>query len=94
MGVGYFGGMEMITNLIVNGVELTVEYDLDVSAVYFGDLESEYIEIDILKVMWNASVLENGIEVIRQVNVLPLIEALENVETLKLIIRDRFEDIE
>ena len=84
----------MITNLIVNGVELTVEYDLDVSAVYFGDLESEYIEIDILKVMWNASVLENGIEVIRQVNVLPLIEALENVETLKLIIRDRFEDIE
>ena len=84
----------MITNLIVNGVELTVEYDLDVSAVYFGDLESEYIEIDILKVMWNASVLENGIEVIRQVNVLPLIEALENVETLKLIIRDRFEDIQ
>ena len=94
MGVGYFGGMEMITNLIVNGVELTVEYDLDVSAVYFGDLESEYIEIDILKVLWNASVLENGIEVIRQVNALPLIEILENVETLKLIIRDRFEDIQ
>ena len=84
----------MITNLIVNGVELTVEYDLDVSAVYFGDLESEYIEIDILKVLWNASVLENGIEVIRQVNALPLIEILENVETLKLIIRDRFEDIQ
>jgi hypothetical protein len=62
--------------------------------VYFGDLESEYVEIDIIKVVWNASVLENGIEVIRQVNVLPLIEALENVETLKLIIRDRFEDIE
>ena len=92
--MGYFGGMEMITNLLVNGLELTVEYDLDVSSVYFGDLESEYVEIDILKVMWNASVLENGIEVIRQVNVLPLIEALENVETLKLIIRDRFEDIE
>ena len=92
--MGYFGGMEMITNLLVNGLELTIEYDLDVSAVYFGDLESEYVEIDILKVMWNASVLENGIEVIRQVNVLPLIEALENVETLKLIIRDRFEDIE
>lgn len=84
----------MITNLVVNEVELTVEYDLDVSAVYFGDLESEYVEIDILKVLWNAPVLENGIEVIRQVNALPLIEVLENVETLKLIIRDRFEDIE
>lgn len=92
--MGYFGGMEMITNLVVNEVELTVEYDLDVSAVYFGDLESEYVEIDILKVLWNAPVLENGIEVIRQVNALPLIEVLENVETLKLIIRDRFEDIE
>jgi hypothetical protein len=86
--------MEMITNLVVNGVELTVEYDLDISAVYFGDLESEYVEIDIIKVMWNAPVLENGIEVIKQVNVLPLIEVLENVETLKLIIRDRFEDIQ
>ena len=84
----------MITNLIVNGINLEVEYDLDISSVYFGDLESEYVEIDIIKVVWNASVLENGIEVIRQVNVLPLIEALENVETLKLIIRDRFEDIE
>ena len=84
----------MITNLVVNGLELTVEYDLDVSAVFFGDLESEYVEIDIIKVMWNAPILENGIEVIRQVNALPLIEVLENVETLKLIIRDRFEDIE
>jgi hypothetical protein len=92
--MGYIGGMEMITNLVVNGVELTVEYDLDVSAVYFGDLESEYVEIDILKVLWNAPVLENGIEVIRQVNALPIIEVLENVETLKLIIRDRFEDIQ
>jgi hypothetical protein len=84
----------MITNLIVNGINLEVEYDLDISSVYFGDLESEYVEIDIIKVVWNASVLENGIEVIRQVNVLPLIQALEDVEALKLIIRDRFEDIE
>ena len=72
----------MITNLVVNGLELTVEYDLDVSAVFFGDLESEYVEIDISRIMWMGN------------DVLPLIHALEGVETLKLIIRDRFEDIE
>jgi hypothetical protein len=72
----------MITNLVVNGLELTVEYDLDISAVYFGDLESEYVEIDIKKVVWMGN------------DVLPLITALEDVEALKLIIRDRFEDIE
>ena len=78
----YFGGLEMITNLEVNGINLEVEYDLDVSAVYFGDLESEYVEIDIKKVVWLGN------------DVLPLIQALEDVEALKLIIRDRFEDIE
>jgi hypothetical protein len=72
----------MITNLVVNGLELTVEYDLDISAVYFGDLESEYVEIEIKKVVWMGN------------DVLPLITALEDVEALKLIIRDRFEDIE
>jgi len=72
----------MITTLVVNGLELTVEYDLDISAVYFGDLESEYVEIDIKKVVWMGN------------DVLPLITALEDVEALKLIIRDRFEDIE
>lgn len=72
----------MITTLTVNGLELTVEYDLDISAVYFGDLESEYVEIDIVKVVWMGS------------DVLPLIKALEDEEALKLIIRDRFEDIE
>ena len=72
----------MITNLEVNGINLEVEYDLDVSAVYFGDLESEYVEIDIKKVVWLGN------------DVLPLIQALEDVEALKLIIRDRFEDIE
>ena len=72
----------MVTTLTVNGLELTVEYDLDVSAVFFGDLESEYVEIDISRIMWLGN------------DVLPLIHALEGVETLKLIIRDRFEDIE
>jgi hypothetical protein len=76
------GGMEMITNLVVNELEITVEYDLDISAVFFGDLESEYVEIDIKKIMWMGN------------DVLPLIHALEGVETLKLIIRDRFEDIQ
>lgn len=80
--MGYIGGLEMITNLLVNGINLEVEYDLDISAVYFGDLESEYVEIDIKKVTWLGN------------DVLPLIQALEDVEALKLIIRDRFEDIE
>jgi hypothetical protein len=72
----------MITTLTVNGLELTVEYDLDISAVYFGDLESEYVEIDIRKVVWLGA------------DVLPLIKALEDEEALKLIIRDRMEDYE
>lgn len=72
----------MITTLTVNGLELTVEYDLDISAVYFGDLESEYVEIDIKKVVWLGA------------DVLPLIKALEDEEALKLIIRDRMEDYE
>ena len=72
----------MITTLTVNGLELTVEYDLDISAVYFGDLESEYVEIDIKKVMWLGT------------DVLPLIHALEDVEALKLILRDKMEDYE
>jgi hypothetical protein len=72
----------MITNLVVNGLELTVEYDLDVSAVYFGDLESEYVEINIKKAVWLGA------------DVLPLIQALEDVEALKLILRDKMEDYE
>jgi hypothetical protein len=80
--MGNFGECKMITNLVVNGLEITIEYDLDVSAVYFGDLESEYIEININKIMWMGN------------DVLPLIHALEGVETLKLIIRDRFESVE
>jgi len=72
----------MVTVLTVNGLELTIEYNLDISAVYFGDLESEYVEIDIKKVMWLGT------------DVLPLIHALEDVESLKLILRDRMEDFE
>ncbi len=72
----------MITVLQVNGIELTIDYELETSPVYFGDLESEYIEIGINKVTW----LNN--------DVLPLIRALEDEEALKLIIRDRFEDRE
>lgn len=72
----------MITTLQVNDLELVVEYDLDVSAVYFGDLESEYIEIGIQKVVWYGN------------DVLPLIKALEMEETLKLILRDKMEDYE
>lgn len=72
----------MITTLQVNDLELIVEYELDVSAVYFGDLESEYIEIDIQKVVWLGN------------DVLPLIQALEMEETLKLILRDKMEDYE
>lgn len=72
----------MITTLIVNSLELTVEYELDVHAVYFGDLESEYVEIEIQKVMYCGQ------------DVLPLIQALEDEEALKMILRDKMEDYE
>ena len=72
----------MITTLIVNSLELTVEYELDVHAIYFGDLESEYIDIEIQKVIWMGN------------DVLPLIQALENEEALKAILRDKMEDYE
>ena len=72
----------MITTLIVNSLELTVEYELDVHAIYFGDLESEYIDIEIQKVMWCGQ------------DILPVIQALENEEALKAILRDKMEDYE
>ena len=72
----------MITTLQVNGLDLQVEYDLEVTPVYLGDLESSYIDMDIIKVTWCGA------------DVLPLIKAFELEETLKLIIQDRFEDIE
>ncbi len=79
--MGNFGEC-MITTLQVNGLELTVEYELDVQAIYFGDLESEYVDISISKVMWMGQ------------DVLPLLHALEDVEALKLVLRDKFEDYE
>lgn len=72
----------MITTLIVNSLELTVEYELDVHAIYFRGLESEYIEIEIQKVMWCGQ------------DILPVIQALENEEALKAILRDKMEDYE
>ena len=72
----------MITTLQVNGLELTVEYELDVQAIYFGDLESEYVDIELSKVMWMGQ------------DVLPLLYALDDVEALKLVLRDKFEDYE
>ena len=72
----------MITVLNVNDIELTIDYELDAQPVYFGDLESEYIDIEINKIVWMGA------------DVLPLVQALEDVESLKLILRDRFEDKE
>ena len=72
----------MITNLVVNGLELTVEYEPEVTPVYLGDLESSYIDLDIIKVVWLGN------------DIFPAMKAFELEETLKLIIQDRFEDIE
>ena len=72
----------MITVLNVNDVELTIDYELDITPVYLGDLESSYIDINIQKVTWIGS------------DVLPLIKAFELEEAVKLIIQDRFEEVE
>ena len=73
---------KLITQVTINGLTLEVDYELQISTYYFGDLESEYIEIDINKVTWLGN------------DVLPLIQALEDEEALKLILRDRMEDRE
>lgn len=72
----------MITSLTVNGLEIQVEYDLEITPVYLGDLESSYIDIDVNKATWCGT------------DILPIIKAFELEETLKLIIQDRFEDVE
>ena len=72
----------MITNLVVNGLELTVEYDLEITPVYLGDLESSYIDLNIIKAIWLGN------------DIFPAMKAFELEETLKLIVQDRFEDIE
>jgi hypothetical protein len=84
----------MITNLLVNGHNLEVEYNLEITPVYLGDLESSYIEIDLINVICNSPVWENGVESIKPVNILFLIKMFELEETLKLIIQGKFEDIE
>ena len=85
----------MNTKLLVNDLELTIDYELDISAIYFGDLESEFVDIEINSVEWNTTYTEidgNVIEV--KIDILPIIQMMENEESLKIILRDRFEDIE
>ena len=85
----------MITNLVVNGLELTIDYELDISAIYFGDLESEFVDIEINSVEWNTSYTEiDGNVIEAKIDILPIIQMMENEESLKIILRDRFEDIE
>ena len=83
----------MITVLNVNGIELTIEYEFDVHAVYFGDLESEYYDIEIDKVLWDAECTDiDGLVEVKQIDILPLIDALEDTESLKHILMGRMED--
>lgn len=84
----------MITVLTVNGLELTVEYNLDVSSVYLGDIESEYVDIQPKLVTASLPVNEDGLWVNKIVDLTKVIDILEMQETLKLVIRDRMESIE
>jgi len=84
----------MITILNVNGLELITEYDLDVTSVYLGDIETEYIDIDISNATASLPVHEDGMWVNKTVDVSKIIKALEMEETLKLVLRDRMESIE
>ena len=79
----------MITVLNVNGVDLTVEYELDVQAIFFGDLESEYIDIQPSSV-FTTCIDDEGEE--RFVDIMPIIEMMAQDEELKIILRDRMED--
>ena len=83
----------MITVLKVNGENLIIDYELDVQAIYFGDLESEFIEIEINSVTWETEYVDiDGKTETLEVDVLPIIQAMEQVESLKIILRDRMED--
>ena len=83
----------MITVLKVNGENLTIDYELDVQAIYFGDLESEFIEIEINSVTWETEYVDiDGKSETFEIDVLPIIQAMEQVESLKIILRDRMED--
>ena len=83
----------MITVLKVNGENLIIDYELDVQAIYFGDLESEFIEIEINSVTWETEYVDiDGKTETLEVDVLPIIQAMAHVESLKIILRDRMED--
>ena len=83
----------MITVLKVNGENLIIDYELDVQAIYFGDLESEFIEIEINSVTWETEYVDiDGKTETLEVDVLPIIQAMEQVESLKIILRDIIED--
>ena len=85
----------MITQLTVNGLRFEIEYDLDVQAIYFGDLESEFIDIEIHSVIWKTDVTDiDGSIMEFSVDILPVIQSMEQEEALKLILRDRMEDRE
>ena len=85
----------MITQLTVNGLRFEIEYDLDVQAIYFGDLESEFIDIEIHNVIWKTDVTDiDGSIMEFSVDILPVIQSMEQEEALKLILRDRMEDRE
>ena len=83
----------MITVLKVNGVDLTIDYELDVQAIYFGDLESEFIDIELNSVVWETEYedIDGQTETI-EIDVLPVIQMMEQEEALKIILRDRMED--
>lgn len=81
----------MITHLNVNDENLIVEYDLDVQAIYFGDLESEYIDINISSVIMELP-SEDGDMV--NVNIHRVVKMLDQEESLKIILREQMEDYE
>ena len=84
----------MITSFKVNGLELTSEYNLDVSSFYLGDIENEYIEIKLIQTTASLPVKEDGIWVNKIVDISQVIKSLDLEENLKLVLRDRMESIE
>lgn len=84
----------MITTFRVNGLELSSEYNLDVSSFYLGDIETEYIDIGLIKTTASLPVLEDGIWVNKTVDISAVFKSLEMEENLKLVLRDRMESIE
>ena len=81
----------MITHLNVNDENLIIEYDLDVQAIYFGDLESEVIDINISSVIIE---LPNEDGDLVNVNIHRVVKMLDQEESLKIILREQMEDYE